>query len=223
MTVALSLPPSAELKIVIQASGAVEAKTLDDIIHNAITWAADRKTGPPEELAFTGMLAQLKPQLEGDRITIDLNASGTRKLASTLAGAMIQARNSASRVLVANNLRQLSIGVVLYTTDHNGQLPKDLGPDVQKFLGADPQKLWADPLRPNEKKPYVYLKLADKMSQVTDPASSVMIYENHTTWDAGINVAFADGHCEWIADEKQFKSMLDQTKKNNPQAAEMPQ
>jgi prepilin-type processing-associated H-X9-DG protein len=61
------------------------------------------------------------------------------------------------------------------------------------------------------------------LSDVKDPPSAVMIYENHTTWDAGINVAFADGHCEWIADEKQFKAMLDQTKKNNPQAAEMPQ
>ena len=223
MTIALSLPPSPELKIVIQASGVAEAKTLDEIIHNAINWAADRKTGPPEELAFTSMLAALKPQLEGDRITIDLGADETRKLAATLAGALMQARNAAASVQVASHLRQLSIGIMMYTNDHNGQLPKDLGTDVQKYLGADPQKLWTDPLRPNEKKPYVYLKLADKMGDVKDPADSVMIYENHTTWDAGINVAFADGHVEWVVDEKQFKAMLDQTKRNNPQAAEMPQ
>jgi prepilin-type processing-associated H-X9-DG protein len=223
MSVGISLPPSPELKIVIQASGATEAKTLDEIIHHAISWAADRKTGPPEELAFTSMLAELKPQLEGDRITINLSASDTRKLAATMAGALIHERNNSTRIVVMNNLRQLSIGVIAYAGEHDGQLPKDLGPDVQKFLGADPKKLWTDPLRPNEKKPYVYLKLADKMADVKDPADSVMIYENHTTWDAGINVAFADGHVEWVADEKQFKAMLDQTKKNNPQAAEMPQ
>ena len=168
------------------------------------------------------MLAALKPQLEGDRITIDLNAFDTRKLA-TIAGMMIQSRNAASRVVVMNNLRQLSIGVTMYANEHAGQLPKDVGPEVQKYLGPDPQKLWIDPLRPNEKKPYVYLKLADKIADVKDPQSAVMIYENHTTWDSGINVTFADGHGEWVANEKQFKSMLDQTKKNNPQAAEMPQ
>jgi prepilin-type processing-associated H-X9-DG protein len=223
MSMAIAMPPSPSLKVVIQAAGADDAKKLDEIIKRAIAWAGERKNAPPEELAFIVMLSHLEPKLEGDRILIDLSAPGARQLAATLAGGFISARNNSSRIIVMNNLRQLNIGVILYANEHTGQLPKDLGPDVQKYLGADPQKLWTDPLRPNEKKPYVYLKLADKLAVVKDPQSAVMIYENHTTWDAGINVAFADGHCEWIADEKQFKSMLDQTKKNNPQAAEMPQ
>lgn len=223
MSVGITMPPSPSLKVVIQAVGTDDARKLDDIIKRAIAWAAERKNAPPEELAFTILISHLEPKLEGDRILIDLSAPGARQLAATLAGGFISARTNASRMVVMNNLRQLSIGVTLYASDHDGQLPKDLGPDIQKYLGADPKHLWTDPLRPNEKKPYVYLKLANKLSDVKEPAAAVMIYENHTTWDAGINVAFADGHVEWLSDEKQFKSMLAQTKKSNPQAAEMPQ
>ena len=122
-----------------------------------------------------------------------------------------------------SNLHQLCNGIYMYANDHQGELPKTLGPDMQKYLGPNAQQLWLDPLRPNEKKPYVYLKLADKLSDVKQRPMAVMIYENHTTWDDGISVAFADGHCEWVADEKRFKSMLNETKQNNPQAAEMPQ
>ena len=223
MAIAITLPADPSLKIVIQASDAADAKTLFDIVNRSIAWAADRKTGPPEELAFTQMLSHLQPKLENDRILIDLSPAETQKLAATLAGGLINARNQATRVQVANNLRQLDLGVITYATDHAGQFPKDLGPDLEKYLGTNSKQLWIDPLRPNQKKPYVYLKLADKLRDVKDASSAVMIYENHTTWDAGINVAFADGHVEWIADEKQFKSMLDQTKKSNSQAAEMPQ
>lgn len=222
-SIAIALPPDPSLKIVIQATDAGDAAKLNDIITKAIAWAAQRKTGPPEELAFTAMLARLKPQLAGERITIDLSASDTGKLAAAFAGAVINARNSAIRVSVMSNLRQLCIGVNMYASENQGALPKTLNEDLQKFLGPDPKQLWVDPLRPNEKKPYVYLKLADKLLDVKDPSSAVMIYENHTTWDDGINVAFADGHVEWIADEKQFKLMLDQTKKSNPTAVEMPQ
>ena len=223
MAIAITMPPDPSLKIVIQASDAADAKTLYDIVNRSIAWAADRKNGPPEELAFTQMLSHLQPKLEGDRILIELSPADTQRLAATLAGGLLTARNQASRIQVASNLRQLDMGVMMYANEHTLKLPKDLGPDLDEYLGANSKQLWIDPLRPNQKKPYVYLKLADKMTEVKDPATAVLIYENHTTWDAGINVAFADGHVEWIADEKQFKSMLDQTKKNNPQAAEMPQ
>lgn len=222
-SIAVSLPPDPSLKIVIQSTDAREAATLNDIINRAITWAAQRKTGPPEELALTNLLAGLKPKLAGDRITIDLSADDTGKLATAMAGVLIQSHNAATSVRVANNLRQLCIGITLYANDHQGAMPKTLGPDVQKYLGPNAQQLWVDPLRPNQKEPYVYLKLADKLSDVKEPSSAVMLYENHSTWDDGINVAFADNHVEWITDEKQFKSMLTQTKKANPGATEMPQ
>lgn len=223
LSLAIGLPPSPSFKIVIQATDPAAAGKLNDTIEKAIAWAGQRKEGPPEVLAFTEMLGGLKTQVQANRITIDLSNSDINKLAATIAGQLIQQQNQASRILVANHLRQLSMAVLMYANGHNGEFPKDLGSDLEKYLDNNVKQLWIDPLRPNEKKPYVYLKLADKMSNVKDAQSAVMIYENHTTWDDGINVAFADGHAEWVADEKQFKSMLEETKKNNPQAVEMPQ
>jgi prepilin-type processing-associated H-X9-DG protein len=223
MSIAIGLPPSASLTIVIQGTDAAAADKLNDTITKAIDWAAQRKEGPPEALAFTQMLGGLKTQLQANRITIDLSQADVNKLAATIAGQMIQQQNKASRLLVANHLRHLSIAVITYANENNGHFPKDLGADLNKYLSVDAKELWTDPLRPNAKKPYVYLKLADNISDVKDPSAAVMIYENHTTWDAGINVAFADGHVEWMANEKQFKSMLADTKKNNPHSVEMPQ
>lgn len=223
MSLAIGLPPSPSLRIVVQGTNAAAAGKLNDVINRAITWAAQRKEGPQEALAFTQMLGGLKTQLHDDRITIDLSGSDVNKLAATIAGQMIEEQNRDSRLLVAKHLRQLSMAVLMYADGHTGQFPKDLGNDLEKELGDNLKELYIDPLRPDQKKPYVYLKLADRLSDVKDAHSAVMIYENHTTWDDGINVAFADGHVEWVSDEKQFKSMLKETKTNNPQAAEMPQ
>lgn len=223
MSLAVGLPPSPSLKIVVQATDPAAAAKLNEVITKAINWAGQRKEGPPEALAFTQMLGGLKPQLQQNRITIDLSSSDMNKLAATIAGDAIEAQNMSSRALVANHLRQLSMAVLMFADGHSGQLPKDLGNELEPYLGKNVQQLWIDPLRPEEKKPYVYLKLAGKLSEVKEAQSAVMIYENHSTWDDGINVAFADGHVEWFSDEKQFKSMLAETKKNNPLAAEMPQ
>ena len=225
MSVSIAFPPNPSLRMLIQSPDAQSAAKLNDVITHAIDWARDRKEGPREELAFTQMVGQLKPKQQDDRITIDLPPADMQKLAATIASGMLKARTSAMRVQEANNLRQLDFGIISYANDHQGQMPKDLGAQISPYLGGPDaaKRLWIDPLRPNQEKPYVYVKLADRITDVKEPAQAVMIYENHTTWDNGINVAFADGHVEWVTDEKQFKEMLDQTKKNNPGAAEMPQ
>ncbi|HEY2587412.1 MAG TPA: H-X9-DG-CTERM domain-containing protein [Tepidisphaeraceae bacterium] len=225
MSISIAFPPNPALRILIQSPDAQSAAKLNDVITHAIDWARERQDAPREELAFTQMVGQLKPKLDGDRITIDLPPDDLQKLAATVASGMLQARTNAMRIQVASNLRQLGMAVMMYATDHQGQMPKDLGAEISKYVDGPEgfKRLWVDPLRPNQQKPYVYLKLADKFADVKEPAQAVLIYENHTTWDNGINVAFADGHVEWVADEKQFKEMLDQTKKSNPGAAEMPQ
>jgi prepilin-type processing-associated H-X9-DG protein len=223
MSVSIAFPPDPALHLLIQSPDPQTAAKLNDVITHAINWARDRKEGPRDELAFTQMVGQLQPKLEGDRITVNLPPADIQKLASMLAGQMMRAKNGALRTRVMSNLRHLSFGVTMYANDHQGAMPKDLGAEVQKYLGPNPRQLWIDPLRPNDKKPYVYLKLADKLTDVTEPARAVMIYENHTTWDNGVNAAFADGHAEWFANEKQFEAAMKVTKRNNPNAVEMPQ
>ncbi|HSU67534.1 MAG TPA: H-X9-DG-CTERM domain-containing protein, partial [Tepidisphaeraceae bacterium] len=204
---AIGLPPTPSFRLVIQATDANAAAKLEEAARKAVAWAGERKEGPREALAFTRLVAKLQPKLEGDRVVLELNADQTQQLAATLAAMLLNSRTSAMQVQSASNLRQLSTGVMMYANEHKGEFPKDLGADVNPYLGPNAKQLWIDPLRPNQKKPYVYLRLADKMSSVQNPAEAVMMYENHTTWDNGINVAFADGHVEWIADETKFRQM----------------
>ena len=36
-----------------------------------------------------------------------------------------------------------------------------------------------------------------------------MIYEAHDEWEDGINAVFADGHVQFIANEEEFKKLLE--------------
>jgi prepilin-type processing-associated H-X9-DG protein len=222
-SLSIGFPPSATLKLIIAGTDADAAKKLNEMVTKAVSWAGEFKEGPPEALAFTKLVAQLKPELQGNQVVIALTESQMHKLSATFAASVLNARVAALRVQVMSNLRQLDTAITLYVVDHDGKLPKDLGAELDPYLNGSVKRVWSDPLRPNQKQPYVYIRLADKQQHVTDAAKSIVLYENHTTWDNGINVAFADGHVEWITDEKQFKQMLDQTKKQNPNAVEMPQ
>ena len=222
-SVGVALPPSPSVKLILQARDADAAKSLQQIAEKAIAWAADRKQGPPEALAFTQLVSKLKPTIENDRVVIELQEEDARQLPGVIAASLLNARSMAARQQSMSNLRQLDLGIMMYANDHNGALPKDLGAELQPYLGAGFKQIWTDPLRPNQQHPYVYLKLADKQSDVKNAAESILVYENHTTWDNGINAAFADGHVEWFDSEKQFKEKLAQTRSLNPAAAEMPQ
>jgi prepilin-type processing-associated H-X9-DG protein len=223
-SLAVNLPPGPELGLVIQASDAQAAQQLKEIADKAIAWAGARKSGPVDELVFTQFLATLKPRLAPEsRIEVRLNESQTRDFAGVFGAGLLNARNSAMRVQAMSNMRQIDLAIMEYGSDHGNALPKDLGREINKYLGPNAKAVWDDPLRPNQQKPYVYIRLADKLPLIQRPAESIIMYENHTTWDDGINAAFADGHVEWIAREQDFKQMLAQTKKRNPGAVEMPQ
>jgi prepilin-type N-terminal cleavage/methylation domain-containing protein/prepilin-type processing-associated H-X9-DG protein len=58
-------------------------------------------------------------------------------LASLLLPALARAKSSGERTVCLNNTRQLGLGWLLYSDDHNGQLPYNLGGDV-KVRGVAP-------------------------------------------------------------------------------------
>ena len=218
----IDLPPNPALRLLVQARDAQSAAALEGILDKCFSFLEAQKEGPPAALAWKRLLGELRPKAQGDRLVTDLTGDQTRQVAGVLAANLIHARNQAKSIETANHLRQLGIAVMMYADANHGRLPKALGDEVNPFL-KDAPDVWTDPLRPHQKKPYVYIHLADTLSQVKGPGRSVMIYENHTTWDDGINVEFADSHVEWVTSEKEFKQMLDQTRQLNPAAVEMPQ
>lgn len=219
----IELPPNPALHLVVQARDAQSALSLEEILDKAISLIEGQKEVPPEARAWKGLLRELRPRQTGERLETDLSGDQTRQVAGVLAATLLRARTDAKRVQTASRLRQLAVAVLSYCNEHQGRLPATLDEQVNTYLGPRVKEVWTDPLRPNQKKPYVYLRLADRLKDVQSPDKSVMLYENHTTWDDGVWVFFADGHGEWVARESDFKQMIDQTRKLNPMVGEMPQ
>lgn len=131
-----------------------------------------------------------------------------------LTGAFTEAQSNARRVSCQSNLKQIALGLMMYTQDYDEKLP--------------PAKGWIDLLKPYMKTDYVF-----KCPEVTDPKGygyaynsklsqkSIAILDNvaYTTaiyetsvlkrnaygmgenlafrHEGGANYAFADGHVKW--------------------------
>ena len=219
----IELPPNPSVHLLIQSKDADSAKSLEQIMDKGISSLEGMKKGPRELLAWKRLLRELQPKVQGDTLVTELTGEPTQELAGAIAASMLLAHNSAKRIQTADRMHQLGAAILSYAHDHDGRLPSALGDEVNKYLKEKVTEVWTDPLRPNQTKPYVYLRPADRLNTIKAPDRSVMFYENHTTWDDGIWVFFADGHGEWVARESEFRKMLDETKHLNPGASGMPQ
>lgn len=219
----IDLPPSASMKHILQARDAAAAKKLKEIMDKAIAWVADLKEGPQEAMAFSSFVASLKPQAQGDTVLVESDEAETQLFAGAVASIFLLERTQARQIQAMSNLRQLDIAILAYARDHEGRLPHDLGKVLDPYLGKSVKRVWIDPIRPNQEQPYVYIKLAGSIADVRYPGECILLYENHTTWDNGVNAAFVDGHAELFSSEAEFKRYLGNTKRMNPGVVEMPQ
>jgi prepilin-type processing-associated H-X9-DG protein len=95
-------------------------------------------------------------------------------------------------------------GIYMYAADHKNQLPKNLQALVDgKYIS--PKQL-ISPLQPDREDAYVYIRPAAPLNKV-DP-QSLILYEAFDTWGEGTNVAFGDGHVEFVGDKAKFDAML---------------
>jgi len=104
----------------------------------------------------------------------------------------------------------------MYANDKDGEFPANLEVLVEKGYLPNGRFL-INPRRPKLKVGYVYLKpagLAEKWGG--QAAQTVLMYEAYEEWGEGINVGFADGHVEFIADEERFKRHLKRAKEFEP-------
>ena len=141
-------------------------------------------------------------------------------LAGMLLPALVQAKSKAQSINCMNNLKQLALGVRMYSGDHNDTFPaatnwcEALTPYVAPGQGvASAQRsVFACPSRPGQRSTYAYnQKLSGVAESKVDP-QTVMIFESDAGWNAAggpelasahhqskIVVAFADGHVEVMA------------------------
>ena len=106
----------------------------------------------------------------------------------------------AQRVQSATNLKKIVIACWQYSQKNQGQWPDNLEALADYGITAD---ILAHPGRQDLKIGYTYLK-----PQTNGSPQKVVLYETYDAWGEGINVAFFDGHIEFIKSEDNFKKML---------------
>ena len=130
---------------------------------------------------------------------------------SILLPALNRARETANRIKCASNERQIGMAIVLYTTDHNGPFPPDLGTlaveeDVSPNVficpsgntPAPPSNMTPDQLKQwvNNNSDYEYA--GANLTRASDPANMVLYERDSSHGGDGMNILFADDHVEFF-------------------------
>lgn len=144
-----------------------------------------------------------------------LDGMKTAMLASPETRQMVQ---DAQRATSQSNLKQLSLGIIQYTQDHDENLP-----DADKWVDeimpyVKNASVFRDPAAPGLKWGYAFNRTLSGVSlaDLDEPATTVVLFESTDgkknaadtgdslpmpgRHDGGTNYALADGHVKWEAD-----------------------
>ena len=159
----------------------------------------------------------LSTQLLGDPQQTMVSATTVSAISAAVVPMVQKARAQAANVQVMNQEKQILVGLMMYATDHHGQLPPDLGTLVSDgeippsglnvFLNPNSNtKLPAEILNGTQDKQAAWVndntdykllvagkKLAD-LGQASEVAALVPKDAEHST--VRVPVGFADGHVE---------------------------
>jgi hypothetical protein len=155
------------------------------------------------------MAKAFTPAVEGDRLTLHLDADQSLKLTAMILPAMAKAREQSSRMRSLSNVRQVLVACFMYANEHKNQYPSDL----QSLLKSSDLKadMLRNPRAPEKEQGYVYLR---PVKGTAAPANQVVVYE---AWDkppSVLAVGFADGHAEMM-DYARFEKALAESKARN--------
>lgn len=147
-----------------------------------------------------------------DRDTFSLHADlpmgAIRCVAAMLPEPVAQAREKARRAACMNNLREIVTACFIYSNEHDLKFPQKLS-ELQPYVGN--LEVFSCPAKPSEltraedidsKSSYTLIG-GFSLKDIKNDSERVVLYEdieNHA--GSGANVAFADGHVEWVSAER---------------------
>jgi len=121
--------------------------------------------------------------------------------------ALSRAREMAKRSASASNLRQIYMDCYKYANDHNGQFPPALQ-DLKKYITN--HDILESPRKPKGFTGLSYIYIPGQNAD-GDPRN-VLMYENPAFSPDGLNVAYGDGHVNWV-NQGEFIQELTETYK----------
>jgi hypothetical protein len=129
-----------------------------------------------------------------------------------LVPALGTARSEARSTVSLSNIRQISMGCIMYAEDQ-GKMPANLQ-DIKSYIGDE--RTLESPQKPKDfpGPSYIYVDAlaGKKMDELKFPEEIVIIYENPAFSSDEINVGFLDGHCEKMT-QFAFRKVLEETYK----------
>ncbi len=205
----LSLPPHPSLHRLIQTKDAESAKALAELYAKVVKLAQGNADFAPG----AALLVSLTPKVSGDQLLLDLDANQFSAAVAQFMPAYQKAHRQADRILSMSNIRQIVVGMTIYANENQGKLPDSIDAIIKAgFLGDKTNPayttLFVNPRLPGRTPGYIYIKVADTMPAVKDPSRTVVLYEAFDDWKDGIDVGFADGHVEFMADKAEFDKLL---------------
>jgi hypothetical protein len=137
---------------------------------------------------------------------------GVPILAALLFPVFAQAKWSAKKVQTLSNMKQLSLAMIMYTTDFDDKFPPTMDsalavkPFVEAYAKNDGIFL---SLHPEGSELLGNGKLAGKASQnILRPADTLMFYDEKP-WQDKLLAAYTDGHVDSNSDATRLQSLLD--------------
>lgn len=204
---ALDWPPKPALTLTVSAKDEAAARAVSDTISKALANLKETKEVREELPGGPRLMDMLAPEVKGKQVVAGLSSAEVEKLVrEEVPAAYAKAKEQARRVASMSNLRQLVVGVMMYSNDNRGRVPPDLAVLMQYIKN---EAVYRNPRDPQRKDGYVYVKPpVDKIMQVKRPTERMIIYEAHDQWKDGLAVGFMDGHVEWITDKARFDELL---------------
>ena len=107
-------------------------------------------------------------------------------MAALILPALSAARVKAEEAASSRSMRMVFQGCIMYAQEHNGQLPMNLSPDLDEYLGGPQENSFAADC--------VLLFPGRKLADIPDPSTTVIL--EYRVAGKGSVVAYADGAVE---------------------------
>jgi prepilin-type processing-associated H-X9-DG protein len=173
-----------------------------------VSWVTDAGFYSRSRISFPGAdMYSNQPDISRSQV------GGTALMVSILLPSLNRARETANRVKCASNERQIGQAMLLYSNDHTGEYPPDLGtlilkteispevfvcPSSDNALPPNAKQMTPEQMAEwvNKHASYIY---AGKGLKNNSPAEGILLIEKLDNHDHdGINCMFGDGHVEFV-------------------------